>query len=187
MAYIRIKKIKTKKGECYPYAYLVENCYKKRAKGSRQKVLSYLGRVYELQKVKERPVILEHPFEGDNFKAAMLDLVKRELLNHGFVVWNEIYREGDIEIMFTPEGLAATKNGKPERIVLQMNEGFLCRETLDELINFRGRGDEKERGRLFAKALVKAGINITQEMFVALAEKFVLDTAGDGDSKLMLP
>ncbi|MBI2138894.1 hypothetical protein HYU13_04850 [Candidatus Woesearchaeota archaeon] len=175
MPYIRIKRIKTKKGESYPYAYLVENKYKKKSRGARQKVLSYLGRVYELQKVKEKPGILEHPFEGDNFKAAMIELVKRELLNHGFVFWNEVYREGDIEIVFNPDGLTATRNGKQERLVLQMNDGFLCNETVNELIHFRGKGDDNEKGKQFAKALVKAGININQEMFVALAERFVLE------------
>lgn len=60
--FIRYKCIKAKSGKSYTYAYLVKNFWDKVKKGSRQKVIRYIGKVQNLE-----PFIAKKIFERDNF------------------------------------------------------------------------------------------------------------------------
>lgn len=53
--FIRIKNIKAKNGDIYPYYYLVENMWT--PKGARQKVKAYLGRVQHLSAITKNQLI----------------------------------------------------------------------------------------------------------------------------------
>ena len=91
MSFIRKKKIKNRE-----YAYIVENRWRKRVgkgskKGARQQVKGYLGRVFKLEPKKEIDFFshfcsdgVEEYVKANDKKVIILDLVKFELLRHGF-------------------------------------------------------------------------------------------------------
>ena len=53
--FIRIKNIKAKNGDAYPYMYLVES--KWTTKGCRQRVKAYLGRVQHLSSITKESIV----------------------------------------------------------------------------------------------------------------------------------
>lgn len=53
--FLRIKNIRSKHGHRYPYYYMVENTWT--PKGSRQKVLAYLGRVQHLSAITRNQIV----------------------------------------------------------------------------------------------------------------------------------
>lgn len=55
MVFIRIKNIKNKNENYYPYFYVVKSIWTK--KGSRQKVIGYLGRVQYLRAITKKTII----------------------------------------------------------------------------------------------------------------------------------
>lgn len=186
LVYIRIKRI-IKRGKEYRYAYLVENRWKKRVgagskKGARQKVKGYLGKVHESSKVYDKDFmshfsvsdIKEH-FDNHGVEKVLRDFVRLELLNHGFLENGDFYANGDLAVYisdkeFFIKNLDAEKDRK---IVLAMNEGFLCKETFNKLINFKASGNEKEIGLGLGNALLEAGLKVPNEIFVELFERVV--------------
>lgn len=157
MAYIRTKKISDKF-----YCYLVENKHTK--KGPRQKVKKYLGKVISLEQVEE----LE--FSGDLRKSnreILLELIKLELLKHGFKLKKELYVNKDLS--FDLEKLVL-KNKKKE-VVLKINEGFLCNFTLKRILDFKKSNDINEDGLQLAKYFVEAGIVVPKEVFIIFYQK----------------
>jgi hypothetical protein len=52
-----------------------------------------------------------------------------------------------------------------------MNEGFLCPTTFAALMDFKARGNEEEVGLNLAQAIVDAGLNIPEQVFVRIFEK----------------
>jgi hypothetical protein len=142
--FVRIKNIKRQN-----YAYLVENRWT--ANGARQKVSRYLGRVVKPEKKTEKSA-KEHlriedvrQYINDNdFKKIINDLVAVELFNHG--VRNFDYNRG----------------------VLQINDGFLCTHTINELLNYKG---DDENGVRLAELITGAGIKIEKDLFISLFEK----------------
>ncbi len=184
MAFIRTKRIKKKSGNVYTYAYLVENKWKKRAKGkqkSRQKVKAYLGRVYNLEMKNEADFfawrtieLAEHEkyVRENSVKDLIIDLVKFELYKHGFDDVGNFVSNGDIFLDLTNNNISfVDKCISKEGIVLGINEGFLCKETINGLINFYAEGTEEELGYKYAKAFVEAGITVPKEIFIGLFGK----------------
>ena len=152
--FVRIKKLKGKE-----YAYLVENEWT--INGSRQKVKSYLGRVIRPLKMKEK----ETDISEMNYKQAVMTLLKQELQNHGF----DETLTFDNKIKADLDEKKITNSGK--NIVLAMNEGFLCSQTLKDALEIELTGHEEEAGTQLAKALVEAGLSIPKDAFVQLFEK----------------
>ncbi len=142
--FIRKKKIKGRE-----YAYLVENKWTE--KGTRQKVSRYLGKVLMPERRAEI-TIKEHLKVEDikgyaaetGFKKIISDLVAVELFNHGVKSLDNI-------------------NG-----VLQINEGFLCRHTVNELLNYAGND---ESGIKLAELITGAGIKVEKDLFISLFDK----------------
>lgn len=172
--FVRIKKVKGKN-----YAYLVENSWKKRKqKGSRQKVKAYLGRIIKLDKVSE-PELLKY-LEIESYKELVeknkdeiiLDLVKWELKKHGFIAVNDSLIYGNLIFKLNDKRFYDNEN-KEKNVVLEINEGFFCRQTLKRLINFKITGTEKEIGLELAKRFLESGLKIPEELFVKLYQKFV--------------
>ena len=182
MAFIRTKKIKKKSGNVYTYAYLVENKWKKRAKGkkkSRQKVKAYLGRVHKLEKKNELDFLEWRCIEdaqkylaSKDKKDIILDLVKYELLKHGFDEVGCLVSNGDIFMDLEKKEFSVMEGFKrKEGIVLHLNEGFMCKETVKMLTNFNAEGTEEEIGYKYAKAFVECGLDVPKEIFVGLFGK----------------
>jgi len=171
--FIRTKKIR-KKGKEYRYAYHVENRWQKRKKASRQRVKGYLGKVILLEKTIELPFFRHYSVsdaslyvKNTSLEHIIRDLAAWELLQHGFEE-----KEGKLcrnDVVFEPDSLEVYQlNGKRKnpKIVLEMNEGFLCNATLKALLSFKTGRSEEETGYKLASLLTEAGIKIPEELFV---------------------
>jgi hypothetical protein len=152
--FVRIKKLKGKE-----YAYLVENEWT--INGSRQKVKSYLGRVIRPLKMKEK----EKDISEMDYKQAVMTLLKQELQNHGFD--EKLTFDNNIKADLDEKKI--TNAGK--NIVLAMNEGFLCSQTLKDALEIELTGHEEQAGTQLAKALLETGLRIPKDTFVKLFEK----------------
>ena len=140
VAFIRTKYIKGN-----PYAYLVENTWKK--KGSRQKVNKYLGRILERD---ER----EAPSVPDDLPA---DHIIRHLLDKELE---------SLDVKADMNKRTVTKNGKT--VVVSMNGGYLCDHTLKALLKARHARNEERPGLALADAFSRAGISIPPQASVRL-------------------
>ena len=178
--FIRTKKIQ-KKGKEYHYAYLVENRWRKSKKASRQKVKGYLGKVIVLEKAGTVP-FSEHysiPDLGRYVKETtrehiLEDLVAWGLWQHGFEENKGCWRKGDIGFdSKTLEVYEQTGERKNTRVVLAMNEGFLCNATLKMLLSFSIHGSEEKIGFKWASLLTETGIQIPKELFVVWMTKML--------------
>ena len=183
--YIRIKKIR-KKGKEYRYAYLVENKWKKRGtktgkKGARQKVKGYLGKVHDFSRIYDKDFMshfsvndVKAHFDENGLDKVVKDLVRLELLNHGFVENGDFYANNEIVVYVGDDFfIKDIQEEKDRKLVIVMNEGFLCKETFDKLIGFKPKGTEKEIGLELANALLEAGLKVPNEIFVEMFERVV--------------
>jgi len=168
--FIRVKNIKNKKGKVYPYAYLVGNKWYKRGnkekgKGSRQKVIKYLGRVYPFSKVKDAGFFdyLEvedvEKYLGQWKNKIINELVEWELFRHD-IDKNEFLIDNSCKVL-----------KKDKEVSLKLNEGLLNSYTLGRLLRFRFTGEEREDGFRMAKYFVEAGIEVPKEVFVSIFDK----------------
>jgi len=163
--YVRIKKIKGKE-----YAYLIQSRWRKRnnngKRGPRQKVIGYLGKVYRFD-VKEKVDFFElfsikdiDEYVRKNGKEKIInDLVEWEIHKHKINKKDFLVDLKDNKIM---------KDNK--NVVIKINEGYLCGETIRKLLNFRNR-EEEQQGLELAKRFVQVGIKVPNEVFVGYFEK----------------
>jgi len=188
MAYIRVKKIRKKgKDKEYRYAYLVENRWKKRVrkgskKGARQKVKAYLGKVHDFERIDDKEFIshfsvddVKEHFDEHGMAKIVKDLVRLELMNHGFEENGDFYASGDLAVYISNKDffIKNLKAEKDRKIVLMMNEGFLCKETFEKLLNFKAKGDPKEVGLSLGNTLLEAGLKVPNEIFVEMFNRVV--------------
>ena len=167
MAFIRIKR-RTYKEKTYSFAYLVENKWNKKTKSATQKIKKYLGRVCIIDCDK---VVKDVVFDKD-FKENILKLIEHQLLICGF----KTIREGVLgkeKVFFESKKKKISSSNK--KIVLKMNEGFLCNETIKQLIKFKVGSDFDVRieGEKLATLIVNAGLKISNELFIQLFESIV--------------
>ncbi|MBI2564489.1 hypothetical protein HYV79_00675 [Candidatus Woesearchaeota archaeon] len=155
MSFIRIKKIKGQN-----YAYLVKNTWTK--KGCRQNVGKYIGKVINCKKLQN-----DHTLTKETYSERILEIIQQELLNHGFKTETNNLVFEDISISINP--LNVKKKNK--NIALQINEGFMCQETLQQLQEFMPKS-EKDLEKL-AVLLVEAGIKLNQNIFLQLCEPLI--------------
>ena len=163
MVFVRIKKLKGKE-----YAYLVENEWT--INGSRQKVKAYLGRVIKPLRKKEKITDIRNL----EYKKAVTALVKQELLNHGFDE-NLAFEDAKADLN---EGKFTSKG---RNIVLALNEGFLCSQTLKDALDIELTGYEEEAGTQLAKALLELGLKLPKDIFVQLFEKIYKGNKNTGE------
>jgi len=163
--YVRIKKIKGKE-----YAYLIQSRWRKRNKngknGPRQKVKGYLGRVYRFNVVKDIDF-----FEYFSIKN-IDDYVKRngkEKIINDLIEW-EVHKHkiNKKDFLINLKDNKIMKDNK--NVVIKINEGYLCGETIRKLLNFRNR-EEEQQGLELAKRFVQVGIKVPNEVFVGYFEK----------------
>jgi DNA helicase IV len=154
MTFVRAKKIKNQE-----YAYLVENQWT--PIGSRQKTIKYLGKV---QKIGESPI--HKDITNLSFKEAIKTLIAQTLTNAGFKEEGHYIKEG---ITVDLNNLSIMQNNK--KIVVQINQGFLCTETYEQLLNFKPLEKHQETAINLAKTLLEAGLVVSEQTFVQLFEK----------------
>ncbi|MBI3033332.1 hypothetical protein HYY69_07690 [Candidatus Woesearchaeota archaeon] len=174
--FIRIKKIKQ-----FYYAYAVVNQWTK--KGARQKVVGYLGRVVTLEPKESKSEFpeeksfndfvdqdLEVYLENTGAKDIVKKYIMYELYKHGFSPVkenNNLWQYQDIILDFNTG--AIQKQGS--KVVLQLNNDFLCENTLKNLLNFRSEADEELCGKELAQAFISAGIPVQSEVFIDVFRK----------------
>ncbi|MBI2577154.1 hypothetical protein HYV84_08125 [Candidatus Woesearchaeota archaeon] len=177
MAFIRVKTIPTKKGEKYQYAYLVSNRYSRKTKKVCQKVISYVGRVYRFPKgidTAANPAPTPGLGLGESpFHEMLAGLFQQELANQGFRQAGDGWSNDELCVRFEEKTVVFSKGRGPLNAAIMMNEGFFCRHTYDALMHFKGTGTEAEIGSQLANALLGAGLKVSNELFVALVEKFI--------------
>jgi hypothetical protein len=161
--FIRTKTVKEKE-----YAYLVKNVWTK--KGPRQKAIKYLGAVIQSPYVKEisferfiLPLKIEELFSKKNPKLVYKALLKRELVRYGFIeIEPNLMQYEDITIALTTKDVI--RNGR--QVVLKVNEGFICKQTITNLLKHIHLEDET--GKKLAEDILEAGISIEKDIFVRL-------------------
>lgn len=174
MAFVRIKKIKGKE-----YGYLVQNKWKrskvnKGKKTSKQKVKAYLGRAYKLDRVMDKDFWQTIDSDPETYlkmatKDKILhDLIRFELMRHGFVNINEKWIKEGVEVDINKKKI---KNENKSKCVLKINEGHLCGYRMRKLFNYEAEGDVEESGLELAKLFIESGIDVPQEVFIGFYEK----------------
>ncbi|VVB81301.1 Uncharacterised protein [uncultured archaeon] len=153
--FVRVKKIKGK-----PYAYLVENEWT--PWGSRQRVTKYLGKTSTLTRFSEG--LLDLP---TGLQEAILEAAAQELVNHGFAREGTILKQEDITVDLQEK----TVRQKGKKIVLGMNEGYLCDHTLQQLLTFTPEERPDESAKKLASLALEAGLKLSNEQFVHLFEQ----------------
>ncbi len=158
--YIRVKNVKGNE-----YAYLVQSEWRKRnnngKKGPRQKVKGYLGKVYRFDVVKDVDFLnfisisdVNEYIKKNSKESIVKDLVEWEMHKHQI-------NKDDFLIDFKNKKIIKDNRN----VVFRINEGYLCGETVNKLINLRNK-EEEQQGLELAKRFVQAGIKVPNEVFV---------------------
>ncbi len=163
--------IRTKKIKGNPYAYLVENTWKRES--SRQKVSKYLGRVHILAETGKTEAV---KLNGLSYEQSIRALIDHQLRRLGFAQKDNVLRHENL--VFDPATMTLKDSSSTKSQVLKSNDGFVCDHTLAELIAMKNTGNEQEVGLCLAKACVAAGLDIGKELFVELYEKLESKTQG---------
>ena len=151
--YIRTKTRKNASGNLYIYAYMARMKHPKKAK-PRQKIVEYLGRVYEIERKENKSPQIEGLRLRDMLKA----MVITELENHGFVEsTKEIFKRADIEVNINALTIKNTKKNK--NACLKLNQGILCHKTLKNIIKYEPPKEILPKiARDLAKTIIEAGL-----------------------------
>lgn len=133
----------------------------------KQRVKKYLGRVYTVEKI-----VQERKAEWPTTIQEMLkEMIRRELKNHGFEEkGQERWMNGDLEVDINAKTVKNTLTGK--NVSIQLNQGILCHETLTRLIEYTIPEENiKGIGKDFAKSIVEAGIEASNESIIEVFKK----------------
>ena len=149
--FLRLKKVKGKE-----YCYLVENRWK-----SRQKVKKYLGATVRFESHKCDKDFHPECFEKKT-EDVLRDIVIWELIKIGFSDEGKVLQKKNI--LFHKEKMNFRRESK--KIVLAINEGYLCDFTLKRILSFRKSDDIKKDGVELARRFVDAGLNVPKEVFI---------------------
>ena len=156
-----------------PYAYLVSTRWDKRSKKVKQKVSKYLGKIMNLERVRDLPFLeyfasiddIEEYTRRNSMEDIIKDLVELELYRHGY-----LRREGDGRVMVNGEHEIDIEGLDNLKGVFSLNEGFLAKETIRGIRDY-DKIFKKAEDRYpfdFAALFVNAGINIDKELFISL-------------------
>lgn len=126
-----------------PYGYLVENEWTK--KGSRQKVVAYLGRVHEFETGPEK---------------SFPELEAIDLLEA--IISYEVPDNIDVDMK------ECSVTCEDKAIAVGINEGVFCSHTLQEVLDAIKIIHEDRPGISLACAMRNAGLRISQEDFIRL-------------------
>jgi len=180
--FVRIKKHKDKE-----YAYIVQNLWTE--KGTRQKSRKYLGRVVDFsdKNSTEKTNYLNSAYESCavklkelDFEAIVKKLLEIELLKLGFKKTEEFIFEKEYNgriFNVNLKELCFVSNKK--KFVIRNNEGFVCKETIENLLktNFEKKESETEQRNSLIKNLLKnlleAGLKPEKDVLLLLHDKFL--------------
>lgn len=171
--YIRTKKIKNKL-----YAYLVSARWSKRRKAPKQKTVKYLGKLYQIKKIYNKPFEkyikknLQIYLKKSLYKKIVLDLIRCELVNHRFKeTKKDIWINKNLVVDLKTKKVHDLNTNKT--VCLEMNNNFLTTHTLRNIIyfNFLPNLTKIQIGKSLAKAFLSAGITLPEEIFVTLFQK----------------
>lgn len=152
--FVRIKTVNNR-----PYGYLVKNEWT--PWGSRQRVTKYLGRVHQPERVSDDITPLP-----SGFTASIHAAIDQELRNHGFLTEGTCLTKGSITVNLDN----GTVRQRKKHTVIQMNEGFLCDHTLQQLLAFTPKERADKSAKALANHALEAGLRLTEEQFVHLYE-----------------
>lgn len=168
MVYIRKKTLTNKKtGKSYTYAYVVQNKWKK--KGARQKVVAYMGKVYTFSPLNSFTFFEHYGLLEESRKEHFLKYSNKNSLIKAVVEWELDKHEVPPDFRIDYSHCKVIHNDKP--ISLEMNKGLLSSYTLRKLIRFQRDVDEKKTMYSLAKSFVEAGLEIPQEVIIAVFHK----------------
>jgi len=153
--FVRVKKIKGR-----PYAYLVENEWT--PWGSRQRVNKYLGKTHILSRLSEG--LVDMP---TGLQPAIVEAIAQELQNHGFSKKGNTLVKENIVVNLDEK----TVREKNKKVVLEMNEGYLCDHTFEQLLTFEPPEKPDDRAKKLATLVLAAGLKLSNEQFVHLFEQ----------------
>ena len=178
--FIRAKKIKNQK-----YAYLVENRWSKTKKNTRQKTKKYLGKILYLQpsvniSFNEYFKLIDNHsfFKNKSLDEAILDLVRFELLKHGFKEKDkDIWVNMDIRVDIDKKEVK--QNNKT--ICISINQGYISEHTLKELFYYLTPRSyiQKDLAKSLATVFVSAGISIEPNFFISFFQQYFLKNRQD--------
>lgn len=153
--FVRVKKIKGKE-----YAYLVQNEWT--PWGSRQKVAKYLGKAHKIERMSENTKQLPA-----GFQQTVIESIAQELENHGFSRQDTNLVKENFTVSMNDKTIRF--NGK--RAVLGMNEGYLCDETIQQLLTFIPEEKAEANAKKLANLVLEAGLKLNSEQFLHLFEQ----------------
>mgnify|MGYP006287269639 CR=1 FL=1 len=160
--FVRSKTIKNK-----PYAYLVDNSWKKGK--VKQSVKKYLGPIISLEQPFENHSALYFDLDtSQSSRACLRDCIAREFLACGFSQEKNVLKKDSFSINLVTGHIR--KGSKP--IVFLVNGRYLYDGLLKFLLSFSNpETDEEVPGKRLAQAFSDAGIRIDQQVFVELYKK----------------
>ena len=141
MSYIRLKKVNGT-----DYAYFVETI--NTAKGPRQKVKQYLGRVFSFESNNNSEQIV-----GQDKKSFLKNLIQREISTINLN-----------KIIFNTSNMSIVKGSK--HVAIKINNGFLTTFTINRILDFKRSNDLNKDAHSLANYFVQAGLTISEEEFV---------------------
>ena len=152
--------VRTKKIKGIEYSYLVRNEWT--PWGSRQKVTKYLGKTHRPKRETDNKSTLPKGYYN-----TVREAIAQELRNHRFSEKDE---------KFTHAGLSVNlKNNKirdgRKKVVVAMNEGYLCDDTLKQLIDFVPEENKEKGAKILATHALEAGLKLTTEQMMKLFEE----------------
>jgi len=159
MAFFRIKEVKGKE-----YAYAVENKWKK---GSKQKVIGYLGRAYRFEE--ENSIEFCSFFNINDLNPYLINNDKNKIIMD-LIEW-EFFKFGIDKARFFIDLNNGKIQNNQKNAVFLINDGFMCGQTIKNLLGFKPDGDKQADGYRLARAFVEAGIKVPQEVFVGIFGK----------------
>lgn len=160
MSFFRIKKVKGNE-----YVYIVENEWK--TKGSRQKVKEYIGKAYRFNLKND---IAFHEFIKIEDVGKYVNETDKTKIFNDLIEW-EFLKSGISRNEFSVEFAKKEILKSNKKIALLINDGFLCSNTLKNLLEFKTEGNEENDGYRFARAFVESGIKVPQDVFIGLFGK----------------
>ena len=183
--FVRVKKRKGKN-----YAYLVKNEWTSR--GTRQKVIKYLGRVVEIDKREPANFNVDELIKSSP-EEFVIKTTQNELKSLGFTDEKDVMKLGSVE--YNKKTHEIKKDGK--KAVIKNNEGFMCQETINDLLNFARKDYEKVDKdtrtetkssiiKNLANKFLEAGLPANENYFIILADKILSERKQKEESKTEL-
>ncbi len=167
--FVRIKKRRNKKG-FYEYAYLVRNVWTK--KGARQRVTKYLGKVITIGENEEKINFELKDLLDNDLKGFIMNLFEIELMKMDFIEKEGVFKNNKLGLSINLKTLEfKTKSGK--EFVLKSNEGFMCKDTIKDLLLFIDHYTKEEIKRISPANNEKGEFETRRELTKELASKML--------------